>query len=62
MLTFPRLFAGTHVGHPAIRIHTAREIEFLEPTEQIGMIDGEVKTFTPTSLQVIPGAMELVVG
>jgi len=55
--TFPKIFKGTHVSHPAISTAKVKTVEFEldEPVEL--MIDGEVIKGTPTRLKVLPGAL-----
>lgn len=55
--TFPKVFRGTHVEHPAIRIVRAREVEVVtEPPEPL-TVDGDVLAFTPIRCRLLPGAV-----
>ena len=57
----PSLYDGTHIEHPAAERRAARSIEFLldEPVEV--MVDGEVLTLKCEALDVLPGALNIVV-
>lgn len=61
LMTFPKIFKGTHVDHPAVSTFSAKEIE-LQVEEPIDvMVDGEALTVAPRRLQVLPGALSVVV-
>ncbi|MBV9088012.1 MAG: diacylglycerol kinase family lipid kinase [Acidobacteriaceae bacterium] len=56
-----RLYDGTHVHHPLAERRPARRIEFkLEGPVNV-MIDGEVARLQLQSIQVLPGALKVVV-
>ena len=57
--TFPKIFKGTHVDHPAIRTTKVKEIDFDVDQPLDLMIDGEVVRFTPRRLHVLPGALRV---
>ncbi|HEY6878789.1 MAG TPA: diacylglycerol kinase family protein [Polyangiales bacterium] len=57
--TFPKIFDGSHVRHPAVRCARARAIEFEVDRMEDAMIDGEVIPVWPKSLQVVTGALEV---
>ena len=57
--TFPKIFEGTHVDHPAINATKATEIAFDVPGPIDLMIDGEVICMTPRHLRVLPGALNV---
>ena len=59
--TFPRIFKGTHVKHPQVEETRAAHVRFLEPRRQPVMIDGEILELALESLDVRPGALELLV-
>jgi len=57
--TFPRIYRGTHVEHPAVSARTASRIDF-ETTEPVEvMVDGEILEIVPESIEVLPGALEV---
>ena len=57
----PTLFDGTHIRHPLASRQGARRIEFAldEPVDV--MIDGEVFTLNCQSIEVLPGALDVLV-
>jgi diacylglycerol kinase (ATP) len=59
--TFPKIFQGTHVKHPAVRTAKAKRIEFDVSDEIDVMIDGEAVRVSPLELDVLPGALDVVV-
>lgn len=59
--TFPKIFRGEHVHHPAIRASRARSLEFFEPQPIDLMIDGEVLRRNPKRISVRPSALEVFV-
>lgn len=59
--TFPKIFAGTHVDHPLVEETRAKRVVFESPRAQPVMIDGEIEHFAMSKLEVLPGAVEVVV-
>lgn len=59
MQTFPKIFAGTHVQHPAVRSQRVRRIDFALEGPTDAMIDGEVITVWPDHLEVLHHALEV---
>jgi diacylglycerol kinase (ATP) len=59
--TFPKIFAGTHVHHPRVDVSRARKVEFLSDAPLDVMVDGEVLTVRPQVLDILPGALEVVI-
>lgn len=59
--TFPRLFTGTHIEHPlASRAATERvEIDLGGPVN--AMVDGEILRLDCRSLEILPGALDIIV-
>ncbi|MEY4515467.1 MAG: hypothetical protein RLZZ450_7589 [Pseudomonadota bacterium] len=57
--TFPSIFEGTHLSHPAVTSGRARSIEFNVNRKEDAMIDGEVISLWPTRLEVLPNALEV---
>jgi YegS/Rv2252/BmrU family lipid kinase len=57
---FPRIFKGTHTHLPEVEHGHAARIDFQSEREQPAMIDGEVRHLTLRSLQVVPGALEVI--
>lgn len=56
---FPRVFSGTHVGHPAVTVVRGRRIE-LEAAGIVAYADGERVGMLPCTIEVVPGAMQIV--
>jgi diacylglycerol kinase (ATP) len=59
--TFPKIFDGSHVRHPAVETHTARSIAFQVSAPLDAMIDGEVISLWPEQLDVLHHALEVCV-
>ena len=57
---FPRIFKGTHVELPEVECSRARRVDFPDGEPIDAMIDGEVRTLALRSLQVAPGAIDVV--
>ncbi len=57
--TFPKIFDGSHLGHPALTSGRARKIEFKVDRMEDAMIDGEVIPVWPTELEVLASALEV---
>ncbi|MCX4246106.1 diacylglycerol/lipid kinase family protein [Paraliomyxa miuraensis] len=61
LATFPKIFGGTHVHHPAVTTCQAVRVE-LSVSEAIDvMVDGEALQVVPRVLDVLPGALDVVV-
>ena len=60
--TFPRIFHGTHLSHPATDWRRARRVDFELEGPAAVMVDGEVLMLQPTRLDVLPGALDLCIG
>jgi diacylglycerol kinase (ATP) len=57
----PRMFTGRHVRHPAVSVLRSAWLR-LEPVEaDILHLDGELAGNAPANLQVVPGALSVVV-
>jgi diacylglycerol kinase (ATP) len=59
--TFPKIFTGRHMEHPAISRATARRIDFQLPRPVEIMVDGEVMRCHPESIEVLPSALDVMV-
>jgi diacylglycerol kinase (ATP) len=57
----PRLYDGTHVQHPLAEVRKVRRIDFHLDAPVDVMIDGEVLTLHCQTLDVLPGALNVVV-
>jgi len=60
--TFPKIFHGTHLDHPATDSRRAARLDFELDSPVAVMVDGEVLTIQPTRLDVLPGALDLCIG
>ena len=57
----PGLYDGTHVNHPLAEVRKVRRIDFDLDSPVDVMIDGEVITLHCQTLDVLPGALNVVV-
>ncbi|MFT7621627.1 MAG: diacylglycerol kinase (ATP) [Myxococcota bacterium] len=57
--TFPKIFKGTHVLHPAISQSHINDIDFQVHDPIALMIDGEVVQGTPQHLEVLQGVLRI---
>jgi diacylglycerol kinase (ATP) len=60
--TFPKVFRGTHVAHPAVRVLRARRVEVEADRRVMVYGDGERIGAAPATFDVLPGALPVVVG
>jgi diacylglycerol kinase (ATP) len=56
---FPRVYKGTHVDHPAVRVYEAAEVS-LEAAGVVAYADGERITPLPLTARTVPGAVRLL--
>ena len=59
LTTFPKIFKGTHIQHPAVTTFQAPALDFMLDREVGCMIDGEVIFLNPTRLEVVPEAIDV---
>ncbi|MFI6316117.1 YegS/Rv2252/BmrU family lipid kinase [Nonomuraea sp. NPDC050556] len=57
--TFPRVFRGTHVTHPAVTVRRARTV-LLEALDTVAYADGERIGPTPVTCEIVPGALQVL--
>jgi diacylglycerol kinase (ATP) len=55
--TFPRIFAGTHLEHPAVMSRRTRAVELDLPAQVDVMIDGESLRMRIERVEVVPAAI-----
>lgn len=55
----PRIFAGTHVSHPAVRIERVRSVT-VEMAGVTAFADGEPVGAAPLQIDVVPGALRVL--
>jgi diacylglycerol kinase (ATP) len=60
MAAFPRIFAGTHTDLEQVWTRQVERVEFVNPTLQAVLIDGDLFQLRPLSIEVLPGALRLV--
>jgi diacylglycerol kinase (ATP) len=56
---FPKIFEGTHTSLPKVKTYKAGKIDFYFDHPLDIMIDGEMKHIQPTSMHVLPGAIQI---
>ncbi|MEP7034535.1 MAG: YegS/Rv2252/BmrU family lipid kinase [Actinomycetota bacterium] len=57
---FPKVFSGTHIGHPAVEILRGKEVR-LEAADIVSYADGERFATLPMTCQNVPGALNVLV-
>jgi diacylglycerol kinase (ATP) len=58
---FPRLFSGTHIDHSLASRASATRVDFALDAPITAMVDGEILRLQPLSLEVLPGALDVMV-
>ena len=58
--TFPKIYKGEHVAHPAIEQTQVARVDFEGLPALACMVDGEILTLTLRSLVVLPGALRVL--
>ena len=58
---FPRLFTGTHINHRLASRAPAKRIDLKLDGPVNVMIDGEILRLDCRSLEVLPGALDVIV-
>ncbi|MEW2049600.1 diacylglycerol kinase [Streptomyces sp. NPDC005476] len=56
---FPKVYRGTHVGHPAVSVHRAAKVE-IAAAGVSGYADGERLGALPLTARCVPGAVRVV--
>jgi YegS/Rv2252/BmrU family lipid kinase len=59
MVTFPKIYRGTHVGHPKVEVLRARRVSVEAAAPLPVVLDGEQPGTTPAEFEVVPGALRL---
>jgi diacylglycerol kinase (ATP) len=57
---FPRIFAGTHLAHPKVRILTARRMRMESSRPVPFCLDGEYHQSLPIEISLIPSALAVI--
>ena len=60
MAAFARIFVGTHVDLEQVWTSQVDRVDFVNPTRQAVLVDGDLFHLTPLSLDVLPGALRLI--
>jgi len=62
LLSFPRVFKGTHLSHPKVMHRTFKRVSLTSTPEVPFLVDGEVLPAQATTVEVVPLALDVVVG
>jgi diacylglycerol kinase (ATP) len=57
--TFPKVYKGTHVGHPAVTLRRARTVS-LSAAGVTAYADGEFMANLPVTCECVPGAVQIL--
>jgi diacylglycerol kinase (ATP) len=57
----PKVFSGQHVSHPVVSMHRTRRLEIDSDEPLWVWADGEPLCQTPTTIDIIPGALSVLV-
>ncbi len=60
LAAFVRIFSGTHVDLDDVWAHQVDRVDFVDPTRQAVLIDGDLFHLTPLHIDVLPGAIRVV--
>ena len=61
LLSYPKVFKGTHIHHPKVTMLRGRNIRVESDPPQPIFVDGEVIGSTPAEYSILPGALRVVV-
>ncbi|WP_328539702.1 diacylglycerol kinase [Streptomyces sp. NBC_00344] len=56
---FPRVYRGTHIGHPKVMVHRVRKV-MLEAAGITAYADGEPLGALPVTAECVPGAVRVI--
>ena len=57
---FARIFSGTHIDGDQVWTRQVDHVEFVNPSLQAVLIDGDLFHLTPLSIDLLPGAIRLI--
>lgn len=57
---FVQIFKGTHTKHEKVWTRQVARVEFIRPTRQAVLIDGDLFHLTPLAIDVLPAAIRLI--
>lgn len=60
LAVFPKVFSGKHIGHPAVTVKRACRVRLSTPGG-VAYADGERFGALPLQIEVVPGALEMLV-
>ena len=58
---FPRIYKGTHVTHPKVRMQRASQIRIESPDRVLIQADGELLGEVPATFRILPSALSVAV-
>lgn len=58
---FPRVYRGTHITHPKVRVYRAKEVGVESVERLLLQVDGELVGEAPASFRVLPGALTVAI-
>jgi len=61
LMAAPRIFRGSHVDHPAVRVHRGRSVRIVADGGLSVVADGEALGTSEVSIEVRPGALHVLV-
>ncbi len=56
---FPKIYSGGHLENPAVTARAVRRIDFEAEGAVDVMVDGEILTVVPRSIEVLPGVLQV---
>jgi diacylglycerol kinase (ATP) len=59
LTTFPKIYRGTHIGHPKVEVVRARAVSVDAAVPLPVVLDGEQPGTTPATFEILPGALRL---
>ncbi len=59
--SFPRVFKGSHLGHPAVDHYRARSVRLEPRRDSPFLIDGELTPCRWVEIEVVPAALKIIV-
>lgn len=60
VINVPRVYKGTHLTHPKVQIHKAREVHVEAKERMLLQADGELVGQAPASFRIIPGVLRVI--
>ncbi len=61
LMTFPKVFKGTHLSHPKVKHFTAKSVRIEASTKSSLLADGELYSVTPATFTILSGAISIIV-